>query len=489
MTADAALRPADPALLTRLKTALGPIGWVDPADHARYLEEPRGRWRGEAALILRPSSTEEIALAIREAAAARVPITPYGGGTGLVGGQIVTDGPRPLLVSLERMNRIRSLSLEDDVMIVEAGATLQSVREAADAAGRLFPLSYASQGTATIGGALATNAGGVQVLRYGNARDLCLGVEAVLPEGRIYSGLRGLRKDNTGYDLRHLLIGSEGTLGIITAAALKLYPRPAETATAMATLGRVEDAIALLRALQAAAGDSVTAFELMSATGLGFVFDQIDGLRDPFPPEPRSDAGGGAARAPWTALIELSGLGARDRLEHTLGRALETGGAIDAVVAASEAQRAALWRIREDMPLANRAVGAIASHDVSLPISKIPAFVEAARAAIAELDAGVRINCFGHLGDGNLHYNQFPAPGRARADYAALAPRLTRLTHDLVDAFGGSISAEHGIGRLKTADLARYGDPTKLAAMRAIKTALDPSGVMNPGAVLPIEGG
>ncbi|MEO1329477.1 MAG: FAD-binding oxidoreductase [Pseudomonadota bacterium] len=475
------ITPPTTALLERLKDALGPSGWRDPVEHPAYLEEPRGKWSGRAALVLRPETTAQVAEIVRLAAEARVGLVPYGGGTGLVGGQLSVAGPPPLLLSLERMNRIRSVSAEDDVMIVEAGCVLQSVQETAAEAGRLFPLSYAAQGSARIGGALAVNSGGVQVLRYGNARDLCLGIEAVLPDGSVMHGLKGLRKDNTGYDLRHLLIGSEGTLGIITAAALKLFPQPAETATAMATLDSAEGAVRLLRDLQAAAGDTVTAFELMNAQGLEFTFERIEGLRDPFP-EPRP-------RAPWTVLVELSGRGVGEALIEALGAAFEAGLVLDATVAESEAQRQQLWRIREDMPLANRAIGAIASHDISIPIRLIPGFIEEALAALGDLDPSIRTNCFGHLGDGNLHFNQFPAEGRDRRDYRDKAEAVSALVHDLTHAAGGSISAEHGIGRLKVAELARFGDPAKLAAMRAIKGALDPLGIMNPGAIFAVEDG
>ncbi len=470
-----ALRPPSDALLAELRALLGPSGVVDPADGARYFEEPRGKHRGAAALIARPATTEETAEIVRRAAQERVAIVPYGGGTGLVGGQLTGAAPAPIVVSMERMRAVRSVSVEDAALTIEAGAPLAAAQDAADAAGLLLPLSYASQGTASVGGALATNAGGVQVLRYGNARDLCLGIEAVLPSGEILHDLKTLRKDNTGFPVRQLLIGSEGALGLITAATLRLFPRPKARETAMLVLPSHRAAPPLLRRLQATLGDQITALELMSRTGLDFVLEHIDGVRSPFD-----------APADWYALVEASGPeGLRETFEAALAEGFEAGAIVDAVIAESEAQRLELWRIREETPIANRKVGAIASHDVSLPVSRISDFIDAAGAALAEATPRVRINCFGHVGDGNLHYNAFPPAGESRADWAGRAAEITRIVHDQVHAHGGSISAEHGIGRLKTGDLVRYGDPAKLAAMRAVKRALDPLGVMNPGVILP----
>ena len=471
MAAISLIDPPD-AFLDALKERLGPNGWRDPADAPGHLVEPRGKARGRAALILRPQSTDEVAAIVRDCAASRVGVVPYGGGTGLVGGQVSIEGPRPVVLSLERMNRIRAVDIEDDAMIVEAGCTLEAVQTAAAEADRLFPLSYASEGSARIGGALSVNSGGVQVLRYGNARDLCLGLEAILPDGSTHHGLKPLRKDNTGYDLRHLLIGAEGTLGVVTAAALKLFPRPADTATAFCAIPSPAHAITLLRRLQSRLGEIVSAFELIARAGLDF--RDAAGLGPSAPIAERHD---------WSVLIEIGGRGARAALEEALAEAFEAGLALDGVLAESEAQRQALWAVRETIPEANRLVGAIASHDVSTPIARLPAFIDAAGAAVAAIDPAFRVNCFGHIGDGNLHYNVFPPEGRAVDDYRDRAAEITTAVHDLVDAHGGSISAEHGVGRFKTADLARYGDPAKLAAMRAIKDALDPHGVMNPGAV------
>jgi len=326
-----------------------------------------------------------------------------------------------------------------------------------------------------LGGLLATNAGGVNVLRYGNARDLCLGIEAVLPDGSILRGLKRLRKDNTGYDLKNLLIGAEGTLGVITAAALRLAPRPAAEGAAMLHVASPGAALQLLAMARDRMGEGISAFELMGAMGFRFLAETMPEVRQPF------------AEAPdWAVLIDVGlarGLDPAEALEELFAEAFEAGLVLDGVIAQSEAQRAAFWRVRETIPEANRKIGAVSSHDISLPLGAIADFIETGLKAIAQIGP-LRVNCFGHLGDGNLHYNVFPAPGHTREDYEAARPRIERAIHDLVDGFGGSISAEHGIGRLKVADLERYGDPAKLAAMRAIKAALDPAGIMNPGAVL-----
>ena len=468
------LRPADPAFLDALAARL-PADSLRPPEE-RHLEEPRARSRGQAAAIALPRSVEEVAEVVRAAHAAHVGVVPYGGGTGLVGGQVMPDGPAPILLSLERMRAIREVFPDENVLLAEAGVTLADVQAAAHAADRLFPLSLASEGTARIGGNLSTNAGGVNVLRYGNARDLCLGLEAVLPTGEIWHGLTRLRKDNTGYDLRNLLIGAEGTLGVITAAALKLSPIPRHVGTALFSVESPAAAIQLLALAREAVAEGVSAFELIHRQGLDFLAETLPDLRQPFDETPA-----------WCVLIDL-GLGAGQAPEEVLtdlfGRALDAGISRDGVIAQSEAQRQALWSVREFIPEANRRIGSVSSHDISVPISRIPAFISAGWAAMSRLDSCLRINCFGHLGDGNLHYNVFPAKGRKRADYDALRGDVKRIIHDLVADYGGSISAEHGIGRFKVDDLERYGDPVKLAAMRAIKQALDPHGIMNPGAVL-----
>ena len=460
--------------LAALAARLGPGGAMRPEEGARYFEEPRRRFVGHAAMIARPKDAAAVQAVVRACADARIGVVPYGGGTGTVGGQTLpAGGPAPILLSLERLRAAPSINLEENALTSEAGATLASVRQAAEAAGRLFPLSLASEGSAQIGGVLATNAGGVAVLRYGNARDLCLGLDAVLPNGEKLSGLSSLRKNNTGLDLRHLLIGSEGTLGVVTAASLKLYARPAERAVALVALADVESAIALLRRLEDALGEIVSAFELISAQSFAFLEEaEIAGLRSPFADPP-----------PFAALIEIGGRGAQESAETELASALEAGVALDAALAQSDAQAAAFWRLREEIPSANRRIGAVASHDIALPIAQIPAFLREAATRLSALDPRLRVNAFGHLGDGNLHYNLFPPKGVAREGFDHLRAQASELVHDLAQAMGGTFSAEHGVGRLKIAELERYGDPARIAAMKAIKAALDPAGIMNPGAL------
>jgi FAD/FMN-containing dehydrogenase len=441
----------------------------------QYLEEPRGRWHGQALAVVAPADTEEVAATIRACAATRTPVIPYGGGTGLVGGQLAEGGATPVILSLERMRTIRELDAVAGTMTVDAGAILSDVHAAAEAEGLIFPLTLASQGSARIGGLLATNAGGVNVIRYGNARDLCLGIEVVLPDGSVMHTLSGLRKNNMGYDLRHLMIGAEGTLGVITAATLRLFPKPATTGAALMVVPDPDAALGLLSLAQARVGAGLSAFEIMHRMGLDFLREVGPEVRHPFddPPE-------------WMCLIDI-GMGAGEdpdaALETLFAEAHEAGFVTDGLVAQSEAQRAEFWTLRETIPLANRRIGAVSSHDISVPVAAIPTFIAKAPGRLRPIGE-YRINCFGHVGDGNLHYNVFPMPGRTRADHDAERPRIKRALHDLVHELGGSVSAEHGIGRLKVDDLERYGDPAKLAAMRAIKRALDPLGIMNPGAVL-----
>ena len=467
------LNAVTPDFINRLRAILPEAALRALAPH--YLEEPRGRWAGQAGVVLAPGNVEEVAEVIRAANAARVPVVPYGGGTGLVGGQICAEGPAPVLLSLERMREIRAVYPDENLMVVEAGAILSDVHDAATAADRLYPLSIAAKGSARIGGLLATNAGGVNVLRHGNARDLCLGLEAVLPDGQIWHGLKRLRKDNTGYDLRDLLIGAEGTLGVITAATLRLAPRPAGEGTALMVVDGPAAALKLLSMARDHMGEGISAFELMHRTGLDFLSEALPDLRQPFetPPE-------------WFVLIDVGlarGLEPAGALEALFEQAFEAGLVRDGMIAQSEAQRQDFWEVREQIPEANRRIGAVSSHDISVPLGAIPDFIEKGARVIADL-GDFRINCFGHLGDGNLHYNVFPVPGRSRDDHLQERDAIKRAVHDLVHEMGGSISAEHGIGRLKVADLERYGDPAKLSAMRAIKAALDPVGIMNPGAVL-----
>ncbi|WP_293577230.1 FAD-binding oxidoreductase [Phaeobacter sp.] len=470
------LNPADTAFLDQLRQSL-PEGTLRPAE-SRHLEEPRGRYSGRAGAVAMPRTTEEVATLVRAAHEARVAVVPYGGGTGLVGGQIMEgEGPAPLVISMERLSGLRGVFPAENVLMVEAGMILADVQRAAEDAGRLFPLSLAAEGSARIGGTLATNAGGVNVLRYGNARDLCLGVEAVLPNGDIWRGLNRLRKDNTGYDLRNLLIGAEGTLGIITAASLKLFARPAEQGAALLTVASPQAAIDLLSLARDQLGESISAFELIHRQGLEFLQEKVPDIRFPMQELPE-----------WCVLIDLGlprGRSPQEALTELFETALQAGLSADGVIAQSETQRQALWSVREHIPEANRRIGSVSSHDISIPISAIPAFIVEGGKRLAQL-GDMRINSFGHLGDGNLHYNVFPAAGKSRADYEHLRPQVKRIVHDLTHEMGGSVSAEHGVGRLKVADLQRYGDPTKLAAMRAIKAALDPHGIMNPGAVVPL---
>ncbi|MEL6119733.1 MAG: FAD-binding oxidoreductase [Pseudomonadota bacterium] len=467
------LNSVDACLLDKLKNALPASAFKDlsPA----YLEEPRGRWSGRAGVLVAPDTVEDVAKIIRLANEARVAVVPYGGGTGLVGGQIASDGPLPILLSLERMCRVRAVFETENILIAEAGAILADVHEAADKVDRLYPLTIAAKGSARVGGLLATNAGGVNVLRYGNARDLCLGLEAVLPDGQIWHGLRRLRKDNMGYDLRNLLIGSEGTLGVITAASLMLHPKPAGEGTAVMAVTSPEAALQLLSMAKDHMGEGISAFELMHRMGLDFLSETMPDVKQPFAEIPE-----------WMVLIDIGlakGLDPATALETLFAEAFEAGLVQDGVIAQSEAQRAELWAVRETIPEANRRIGSISSHDISVPLGAIPAFIESGTAALARLGA-FRINCFGHLGDGNLHYNVFPPNGQRKEDFTALRDAVKRAVHDEVHALGGSISAEHGVGRLKVDDLERYGDPVKLSAMRALKQALDPHGIMNPGAVL-----
>lgn len=460
------LNPADATFLDQLAQSL-PEHTLRIAE-PRYLTEPRGRFAGIAGAVACPSTTAEVARIVTACHAAGVGIVPWGGGTGLVGGQIMPDGPLPLLLSLERMAALRAAYPSENVLVVEAGMILADVQIQAEKMDRIFPLSLASEGSARIGGNLATNAGGLNVLRYGNARDLCLGLEAVLPDGSIFNGLKRLRKDNTGYDLRHLLIGSEGSLGVITAASLRVFARPASVAVALVQVADPAAALDLLARAESRLSGMITAFELIGQMGVTFLAQTMPDIHVPL-------------QCPWMVLIEVGlplGLGAaKDHLETLLD------GVPDGVIAQSEAQRASLWRIRESIPEANRRIGAISSHDISLPLSKLPEFISVAGTALARL-GDFRINCFGHLGDGNLHYNVFPAQGRGRKDYEHQRDAIKTCVHDLVDAMEGSVSAEHGLGRLKLKDLEKYGDPAKLAAMRAIKAAMDPKGIMNPGAVV-----
>ena len=442
---------------------------------ANYLEEPRGRYKSNPMPVIKPRTTKQVSEIIYFCNQNNIGVIPYAGGTGLVGGQTIKSDKDTILLSVERMQSIRDILPEENIIIVEAGAILENVRQAANDIDRLFPLVLASQGSCRIGGNLATNAGGVQVLRYGNTRDLCLGIEAVLPDGSILNGLKRLRKDNTGYDIRNLLIGSEGTLGIITAACLKLFPKPKETITGVLEISSPEIAIKTLSDLQAKLDSSITAFELIHKQSYNFLSEVCPDVKIPFNKHPE-----------WSILIELSaGVGSNleSRLFEGIEELLIKGLINDALIAQSEKQAKEFWNLRENIPEANRRIGSISNHDISLPISLIPKFIDEMPDAMVHL-GDLRINCFGHLGDGNLHYNVFPPHGKNKNDYQHLREEIKTIIHDKINEFGGSVSAEHGIGRLKIDDLEKYGDPIKLMAMRSIKNAIDPKGIMNPGAVL-----
>lgn len=463
--------PPSPAILDALKAALGPGGWTDdPSDIAPWLTEWRARWTGHTPLMLTPRSTDEVARAVAVCAEHGVAITPQGGDTGLVGGQIPYG---EVLLSTRRLRTIRDVTPLDDAMTVEAGITLLETQQAAAAAGRFFPLSLAAEGTATIGGVISTNAGGVAVLRYGMMRDLVLGIEAVMPDGRVLNGLKRLRKDNTGYDLKQLLIGAEGTLGVVTAATLKLFPIQRSRATAMVGLAHARDAIELLARAKAETGGGVEAFELMRRLGMEFVLRHIPDTREPLETTP-----------PWYVLIETASGepgGAESALERLLASAFDDGLITDAAVAQNDAQRAALWKLREEQSAAQKPEGGGWKHDVSVPISRIADFLDETEAALERFHPGCRISAFGHVGDGNLHYDVLRPPGADSAAFLARWEDGSRLVHDIVARYDGSISAEHGLGRLKTEEARRYKSDVEIEMMRAVRSALDPKRIMNPG--------
>ncbi len=449
---------------------------TESADMAPYLKEWRDLFTGKARAVARPSSTAQVAALLALAHETGTPIVPQGGNTGLVGGQIPVAEGREIILSLGRMDKVRSIDPVSDTIIVEAGVTLSRVQDAVDGADRLFPLSLASEGSCTIGGNLSTNAGGTAVLAYGNSRDLCLGLEVVLADGRIWNGLRTLRKDNTGYDLKNLFIGAEGTLGVITAASLKLFPKPKARATAFLAVDSPDQALALFHLARAEAGQQLTTFEIMPRFGVEVVLRHAPGTRDPL-----------GAPSPWYVLMELSSPGA-DGLDATVERlleaALDQGVISDAVLAASEAQRQDLWRIREAMSEVQRFEGGSIKHDVSVPVAAVPDFLAEAIALVIRMVPGCRPLPFGHLGDGNIHFNITQPEGADKAAFLARWDEINAAVHAVVSSFHGSISAEHGIGRLKKHLLPGVKDPVELALMRAIKATLDPTGILNPGAVL-----
>lgn len=465
-------------LIARLTGIVGEANALrDPKDQAAYLKEWRDLYTGKTPLVLRPGSTQEVSQILALANEARVAIVPQAGNTGLVGGQVPTTTGDEIVLSLSRMNKMRNIDAEGGTLVVDSGVTLAETQRIAADAGWLFPLSLASEGSCQIGGVLATNAGGVAVLSYGNARALALGLEVVLANGDVWDGLRTLKKDNTGYDLRDLFIGSEGTLGIITAAALKLSPAAAEKATALVAVASPKDALALLRLAQAQAQSSLTAFEFWSRLAMQFALDFLPGMRDPF-----TDI------HPWYALIEISsgetGGRAAAQMEDLLVRGSEEGLVLDAVIAASIQHARDLWRLRESLSEAQKPAGGSIKHDISVPVARIPEFLDRAGPVVESICPGARPVPFGHFGDGNIHYNVTQPAGMARDAYIGMWHDMSHAVHALVASMGGSISAEHGIGRLKRDELPLHKSSVEMGLMRTIKASLDPLGILNPGRVV-----
>jgi len=464
-------------LLARLAASVGPANTLTAREDVEpYVVDWRGRYRGVARAVVRPASVDEVASVVRICGEHRTPIVPQGGNTSMCGAATPGSDGGAIVLSLSRLNRIRGIDVRNATMTVEAGVTLAQAQAAAAEQRMLFPLSLASEGSCTIGGNLSTNAGGTAVLRFGNARDLVLGVEVVLPDGRLWKGLRELRKDNTGYDLKHLFIGAEGTLGIITAAVLKLYPAPRSRVTALVAVKDADQAVDLLTRMKNALADRLVGFEVMNALSLELSRKHHPGSPDPIPGHP------------WYVLVQADDpadnpqLG--DMVERALAEAIDAGVVDDATIGHSDAQRMQLWSLRENISEAQRREGPNIKHDISVPVSAIPGFLGDSQAALAKAFPGVRFVTFGHLGDGNLHYNLSAPLGEASDRFMEHAPAANRIVHDLVHAAGGSISAEHGIGQLKRDELARYKTDVEMDLMRSIKAALDPHGLMNPGKVL-----
>jgi FAD/FMN-containing dehydrogenase len=457
-------------LIEQFASIVGPkFAITDATDMASYMREWRDKWFGTSPLVLRPATTAEVSRVMRLAYDTNTKIVPQSGNTGLVGGGVAQG---EVLLSLDRMTRIVDIDAMNFTMTVEGGCTLEQVKVAAEQAGRMFPLSLASEGSARIAGNLATNAGGVNMLAYGNARDLCLGLEVVLADGRVWNGLKGLRKDNTGYNLKNLFIGSEGTLGVITGAVLKLFSYPKRFSTALAAVPSPDAALALLNRLKDAAGRHLTACELIPGIGLSFTVKHM-GTRSPFPSLPA-----------WSVLIELSDA-PQQLLGDVLEAALSRGDVADAVIAQSAQQRNELWALRENMSESQKFEGGSIKHDVSVPISRIPLFIRDATTAVQALVPGCRVVCFGHLGDGNMHFNVSQPEGADREGFLARWTEMSACVHDIVIGHGGSISAEHGIGLLKRDDMTKIKTPLELELMHGLKQLLDPKGILNPGKVLP----
>lgn len=468
----------DASLIERFVAIVGEkYALRDEADIAPFVTERRGLWGGKTPLVLRPGTVEEVSAILKLATETGTPIVPQGGNTGLVGAQMPDQTGKEVVLSLSRFDRIREIDLESNTIIVEAGVTLQRVRDAAEEAGKLFPLSLASQGTAQIGGNLSSNAGGTGVLAYGNTRDLCLGVEVVLPTGEVFDDLRKLKKDNTGYDLKDLFVGAEGTLGIITAAVMKLFPKPRGREVAWLGVASPADALKLFGMATDRAGQSLTGFELMIHASLDFVLRHVPGATHPL-----------SSPHPWYVLMEVSsGRSAEDArtlIEEVLAEGFEAGLIADGVLAESLTQANALWNLRENMSEAQKPEGASIKHDVSVPVARIPSFIDEAWAAVTRLEPNARLVCFGHMGDGNLHYNISQPLGIKPADFLARYREINDAVHDVVRAYNGSISAEHGIGRMKRDELIATAPPVATDLMRRIKKSFDPAGIMNPNKVI-----
>ncbi len=467
-----------PSVLDALRQIVGSGGYFDqPADLEPFTIDHRKLYRGATPLVLRPSSTEQVSQILRTCNEAGVGVVPVGGNTGYCGAATPSAAGDQVVVSLARMRNIRAVDPDNFTLIAEAGCVLAEVQNAAASVDRLFPLSLGSEGSCQLGGNLSTNAGGTAVLRYGMTRDLVLGLEVVLADGRVWDGLKPLRKDNTGYDLRDLFIGAEGTLGIITAAACKLFSRPRELVTAIAAVRDPAAAVMLLSKLRDASGDAVTTFELIPRLGLDLVTKHVAGTNDPF-----------EKRYEWYVLLEVSAgrseSGIGDLIEGELFAFVERGAIFDAVIAQNETQREGFWKLRETIPEGQRKEGASIKHDISVTTSELPRFIVEATEMLRALAPNSRILPYGHLGDGNLHFNLSEPVAGDPAQFLALAPRIHREMHDLVARYGGSFSAEHGIGQLKREELVRYKHPVALEIMQSIKQALDPKGIMNPGKVL-----
>jgi FAD/FMN-containing dehydrogenase len=467
-----------PALLNQLREIVGPHGFLDqPFDVEPFTVDHRKLYRGKTSLVVRPESTAQVAALLKACNDAQVGVVPVGGNTGYCGGATPSEDGSQIVLSMARMRRVRAVDPHNFTMIAEAGCVLADVQAAAAAANRLFPLSLGSEGSCQLGGNLSTNAGGTAVLRYGMMRDLVLGLEVVLPDGRVLDGLKSLRKDNTGYDLRDLFIGAEGTLGVITAAAIKLFSRPMSIVTALVAVPDARAAVALLSRLRSATGDLVSTFELIPRIGIELVTQHIPKTSDPF-----------EERYEWYLLIEVGGGkhadGLRAAIESELAAAMEANEILNAVFAESDTQREALWRLRETIPEAQRLDGASIKHDVSVTTTELPRFIAEGSAAILSIAPRGRIVAYGHLGDGNLHFNVNQSRDDTAESFLSLAPRINEAVHDLIARYGGSFSAEHGIGRLKRAELLHYKNATAIDVMRSIKHALDPNGIMNPGKVL-----